>query len=214
MDKPISISSSDAQSTQSTSEGTDTDKNVENVVTFMELKPNNKEIYFYNTINTFFKKLAIEKVRTMIDIMKGTSEISLRMLDWFATKYVKKEKIVFELGNNERFNVFISYKSQLRSYKKKYFDPFRRRKKFVYSIGTLNIITTIGQLNFFKWLFTNDILTFIIKNHKAILGKMVDANKLDKKRKTDKKSSPKKEPKKTPAAITLREYKDNILSFD
>ena len=55
------------------------------------------------------------------------------------------------------FNVHISYKAQLQSYKKKYFDPFRRRKKFYYKYNKEEnkyFYTTIGQLNFFRWIFS------------------------------------------------------------
>ena len=69
----------------------------------------------------------------MIDIINGKSEISLRILDWFVTRYSNKYKITIDMGDEEDiFNVHISYKAQLKSYKKKYFDPFRRKKKFFF----------------------------------------------------------------------------------
>ena len=104
----------------------------------------------------------------MIDIVEGQSDISLRLLDWFVTRHASKQKIRFDkydVSNNSDkfdkrvdrcFNVHISYKAQLKSYKKKYFDPFRRRKKFKYYFDkekTVHLCTTIGQLNFFRWAF-------------------------------------------------------------
>lgn len=152
-----------------------------------------KELCYYKTIDKFFKGCADENISKMIDIIEGKSHISLRVLDWFVTKYSKKK---IDCGINkdaEIFDVRISYKSQLKSYKKKYFDPFRRRKKFVYYFGDRNdnkyIDTTLGQLNFFKWAFYNNVLVYVDKNLKNIIKEMNNSNKEEKKKKVQKKLS-------------------------
>lgn len=74
----------------------------------------------------------------------------------------------------------------MKSYKKRYFDPFRRRKKFKYYFDrekTISLCTTIGQLNFFKWAFTNNVVEYVISNHNLINKAMVNTNKIDKSRK-------------------------------
>ena len=79
-------------------------------------------------VNNFFKNYQIE---IMIDIINSKSKISLRILDWFVTSYAKKKKICYDISNNgekDNFNVHINYKAQLKSYTKKYFDPFREKK--------------------------------------------------------------------------------------
>ena len=43
------------------------------------------------------------------------------------------------------------------------------------------IITTIGQLNFFKWAITNKIINYVIENHKMINDEMNRMNKINKK---------------------------------
>ena len=58
-------------------------------------------------------------------------------------------------------NVYTSYKSQLKSYSKKFFDPFCRRERINITMNDSNIVTTIGQLNFFKWAIDNKILDYI-----------------------------------------------------
>ena len=62
-------------------------------------------------------------------------------------------------------NVFQSYKSQLRAYSKKRFDPFCRRNRIHYNCHGEILDTTIGQLNFFKWAISNLIIDYI-KLHK------------------------------------------------
>ena len=53
---------------------------------------------------------------------------------------------------SKQFNVFRSYKAQLKSFSKRNFDPFCRRNRIYYTVHSDNldikINTTIGQLNF------------------------------------------------------------------
>ena len=142
-----------------------------------------KELCYYKTIDKFYKICSNENITKMIDIIDGKSNISLRILDWFVTKYSKKKIDCYTNKEAEIFDVRISYKSQLKSYKKRYFDPFRRRKKFVYYFNNTYINTTLGQLNFFKWAFSNNILIYVDKNLKHISKEMNIANKEDKKKK-------------------------------
>jgi hypothetical protein len=66
-----------------------------------------------------------ENVNKFIPIINSESNISIRLIDHFITKYCKKNKIIYKLNNSEdneqNFNVFISYKQQLKTYKKKVF---------------------------------------------------------------------------------------------
>ena len=121
-----------------------------------------KLLQFYNSNNNFDK---------MINIINGTSKISLRIVDWFVTNYSKKNYVVYELDNvkNERVKVYNDYKLKLKAYSKKKFDPFCRweRINVPYKNGTC-IQTTLGQLNFFKWTIENKILDYIEANYKTI----------------------------------------------
>lgn len=105
----------------------------------------------------------------LLPVVEGRSEVSLRLVDWFVTSYAKSSGVVINRrhGNNVvHFNVYLSYRSQLKAFSKKMFDPFRRcdRIKFVYDKGGKTIETTIGQLNFFRWVLENDILEHIEAN--------------------------------------------------
>jgi len=151
-----------------------------------ELTFNKKESMYYVMIDKFFNTCSAEQINKMIDIINGNSEISLRVLDWVVTRYAKK-KIGFNNGTDDFFDMHISYKAQLRSYKKIYFDPFRRRNKFNYHYDPKNkqnkILTTLGQLNFFKWATLNNIILFVENNLQAITKAMFVSNKEDKKKK-------------------------------
>ena len=66
----------------------------------------------------------------ILPIINGESEVSLRLIDWFATNYSKKNYTVYMLKDSskqeKRFKVYIDYKLKLKAYSKKRFDPFCR----------------------------------------------------------------------------------------
>lgn len=163
------------------------------------LKFSPREVSYYNTIDKYFRTLQKQKIEKMLDIIEGTSNISLRILDWFVTKYAHTNKVRYKVEqcDEDSFHVHLGYKSQLKTFKKKYFDPFRRRTKFYYNYDKtykeLVIDTTIGQLNFFKWAFGNKVIEYVEKHIKIISKAMNIANKEDKKRKIIKKKSKEKE---------------------
>lgn len=147
-----------------------------------------KEKLYYLTVDKYFRSTSKKNVDKMVNIIAGKSKISLRLLDWFVTRYAKKYKINYYIEEeNERFNVHIGYKAQLKSFKKKYFDPFRRKKKFNYNnvkdISGKPLYTTIGQLNFFKWVFGYKIINYVEEKYEIINNAMIKSNKDDKKRK-------------------------------
>jgi hypothetical protein len=53
--------------------------------------------------------------------LTGEAEISLRIIDWFVTKFSRKNFTAYDL-NGQRFVVYKSYKGQLDAYNKQYFE--------------------------------------------------------------------------------------------
>ena len=69
--------------------------------------------------------------------------------------------------------VHTNYKGQLKAYSKRNFDPFCRRNRIrFYYEENKYFITTVGQLNFFKWAFNNKIINYAIDNQKKIYENM------------------------------------------
>ena len=137
-------------------------------------------------------------------IITQKSILSLRILDWLVTNYAKKENIVYTIIKNNQevnFNIYLDYKNQLKAYSKKYFDPFCRRERLIINTKNLSwkcyyekdnekteneIITTVGQLNFFKWFIENNVLNYAIENIRKIdndMTKTLTENKKFTKRK-------------------------------
>ena len=132
----------------------------------------------------FYKKN--DNLERILPIINGKSEVSLRLIDWFATNYCKKHYVVytFKEGTKEkRFKVYQDYKLKLKAYSKKRFDPFCRwdRITIPYKDDTF-IETTIGQLNFFRWYIENKIIDYIETNFKQIETDMNKRNSTSKKR--------------------------------
>jgi hypothetical protein len=115
-------------------------------------------------------------------LITGKYKISLRIIDWFVTNYSKKHNLVID-KNNKPFIVFLEYKSQLKAYSKKQFDPFCRRSRIHYEYEkNKKFETTIGQLNFFRWAIENLIIDHIMKNYDDIekdMNNTLKTNKLD-----------------------------------
>ncbi len=121
----------------------------------------------------FFKER--KNLNMVIPIITGKSKISLRILDWFVTNFSKKNNINYivqyenKLKGTRNFIVYLDYKAQLKAYSKKLFDPFCRRERISFIDHDNNeLITTVGQLNFFRWAIENKIIDFIYENYDDI----------------------------------------------
>jgi len=100
----------------------------------------------------------IDKVLTYLN---GDAPLSLRIIDWFVTKYSRKGFVRYPL-NGQEFLVYLSYKGQLKAYSKQYFDPNCRRERIMFTIpGHEQFMTTIGKLNFFRWALESKILDYM-----------------------------------------------------
>jgi hypothetical protein len=104
----------------------------------------------------------------IMELLQGTSIISLRLIDWFVTNYAKRHSIGYILGGQE-FMVYMSYKSQLKAYSKKLFDPFCRRERIMFSLpGTEQFVTTVGKLNFFRWAIEKNVIEYLKTHREAV----------------------------------------------
>ena len=140
----------------------------------------NNLIEFYKDDNNLDK---------MLKIITGESTISLRIVDWFATNYAKKNYTLYTIedshGNLRRFKVYFDYKLKLKAYSKRRFDPFCRWERINIPYKGDNFIeTTIGQLNFFKWAIENKVINYIEENYDTIEKDMNSRNSTSKRKET------------------------------
>jgi hypothetical protein len=141
-----------------------------------------KESLIKSKLLDFYKNK--ENLNILLPIILQKTRLSLRSLDWFVTNYCKKNNINYLLlkdNNLVTYFPYKSYKSQLKAYSKKFCDPFCRRERIIFDyknnviIDYINkssieidhneyIITTLGQLNFFKFAIKDSIIKYAMEN--------------------------------------------------
>lgn len=149
-----------------------------------------KNNVLFCALHKFYDQCPSDDKQMFLDIINGKSKMSLRIIDWFITNYTKKFNIIYYIPkkkrsvkrrmspkNNyyesshldqassvDRFIVYLRYRSQLKSYNKANFDPFCRNDRITGWGDDGDIVTTIGQLNFFRWAIENRVLEYINDN--------------------------------------------------
>lgn len=173
-----------------------------------------KELCYYRMVDRFFRAIPQADIVNMINIVSERSEISLRILDWFVTRFSKKRIDINLNDGRETFDVHISYRAQLKSYKKRYFDPFKRYKKFWYNYDktdkTKLFYTTLGQLNFFKWAIGNNITKYVGTNLVNLTKMMNTSNKNDKEKEPTKRKRKTTETNKSTDNKTVKKVSNDI----
>ena len=148
----------------------------------MNIQITSQENMILKSLEKFYEDT--NNINLFIPIINSESKISIRLIDHFVTKYSKTNKISFKLKENDveqTFNIHTSYKQQLKAFQKRHFDPFSRGDRIPYFMGDSCVITTIGQLNFFKWFISKKIYEYINENHVNIENDMNKKNKFEKK---------------------------------
>jgi hypothetical protein len=126
-----------------------------------------------NSLQRFYA--SVDNITEIVAMLQGTSEISLRVIDWFVTNYAKTHTTNYIL-NGQEFLVYRDYKSQLKAYSKKLFDPFCRRERIYFQVPNHpSFLTTVAKLNFFRWAIEKNILTYI-KLHQQEIEKEMNAS--------------------------------------
>ena len=160
-------------------------------------------------INFYNKNSNIDRI---LPIINGESKISLRLIDWFVTNYSKKYFTMIKTGD-KRFKVYIDYKLKLKAYSKKRFDPFCRWDRITIPYKKNSLMeTTIGQLNFFKWIINNNIIEYIEKHFDEINNDQFKRNSTSKnKLKTNNKTRKKREELSIFASKSIKKEKVKIV---
>lgn len=121
-----------------------------------------------------------------LNIVLKKSKISLRVLDWFVTRYSLDHDVKYLIKKHDRtriFCVYQSYQAELIGYRKKLFDPFSRKDRIRLTYvdpednENKSVATTPGQLNFFSWAIENSIIDYVEQNYDQIKEHMKQCNK-------------------------------------
>lgn len=132
----------------------------------------NVSLKLVQNILQFFDEHTIE-ILHFINYKYGVyKKISLRKINFFVIIYSKLENTHI-LKHGKPFYIYLEYTLQLRLYRRRLFDPFRRGVlKVFYIYNGKQYWSTLPQLNFFKWIFENQIIDYILQNECKIFTKI------------------------------------------
>jgi hypothetical protein len=106
-----------------------------------------------------------EDLDLLRSVLRGrVSGVSLRLLDYLVTNFSKAKNTIYKTAKGENVHLYREYKSQLRGYSKRQFDPFARRERVLVDFPGGAIETTTAQLNFFRWAFSRGVVDFAAEN--------------------------------------------------
>ena len=105
----------------------------------------------------------------LLPLVTQTSPVSLRALDWAVVNWSKQHNIVCaSIVPGQMTNVHHAYRAALKYWKRRLFDPFRRRARIVVVVDGEEHETTLGQANFALWTYRTGVLNYVTTHLDAI----------------------------------------------
>jgi len=102
----------------------------------------------------------------------GEDIITMSTINYVSTNYAKDFSSYVTIDGKPKY-IHQSYRKKLNRWTKKKFDAFCRQTKFpFYYNDNEYVVTTVGQLNYYKWCLEIDLLTFIRENYDDIIINM------------------------------------------
>ena len=128
------------------------------------------------------QEYTLDVVRTvLVPLITQTSPVSLRALDWAVVNWSKQHNIVCpSIVPGQMTNIHHSYRNALKYWKRRLFDPFRRRSRLTVIIEGEEFETTLGQANFALWTYKTGVLNYVTTNIEAI---EIDMNRVSQRQK-------------------------------
>lgn len=154
----------------------------QNIELFKIIQLTSQELVRLKGNDDFYDNLA--NAEKFINIILGKCDISIRLIDHFVTKYSKFNKSNYKMVEGDKdisFNIHFDYKNQLKHYQKIHFDPFSRGDRIPFFMNGTCIITTIGQLNFFKWFISKKVFDYLQIKKEDVYNDMNKKNKIERK---------------------------------
>ena len=141
-----------------------------------------RQIRRLREIVAYFDEAAV--LRLLVPVATASFDISLRLLDYCCTNYAKKTRVVI-CEDGIAVHLFSLYKDWLRHYRRRCFDPFRRRERITFQNPCNTderLDTTVAQLNFLRWADKYKVISYVRLNLHAIEQDMMHTLTESKKR--------------------------------
>lgn len=125
-------------------------------------------------------------VSVLLPFLNQTSPISLRALDWAVVNWSKKYNVICSSAFPGRMtNIHQAYRKTLTYWKRRLFDPFRRRARIVVRIEEREYETTLGQANFTLWAYRTGVLSYVLGHIESIETDMNEVSRRSKRSKSE-----------------------------
>lgn len=127
-----------------------------------------RQIRRLQEIAGFFTETNVTRI--LVPVAKAEFDVSLRLLDYCCTNYAKKTRVVI-CEDRKSIHLFSLYKDWLRHYRRRTFDPFRRRERICFPSpppATEWLETTVAQLNFLRWADLYGVIRYVRRNLQQI----------------------------------------------
>ena len=119
-------------------------------------------------------------------LLTRSSPVSLRALDWAVVNWSKQHNVVCSSTiPGQMTNIHYAYRNTLSYWKRRLFDPFRRRSRIQVKIGSGVYDTTLGQANFALWTYQTGVLSYVLTHIDLIEADMNRVSKRHKKERAD-----------------------------
>jgi hypothetical protein len=128
-----------------------------------------------------------ELLRTvLLPFIAQTSPVSLRALDWAVVNWSKKHNVMCSsMHPGEMTNIHHAYRKTLTYWKRRLFDPFRRRMRICVHIDDVTYWTTLGQANFALWSYRTGVLSYVLGHIDAIEDDMNQVSRRHKRQRNE-----------------------------
>ena len=152
----------------------------------------------------------------LVPLLTQTSPVSLRALDWSVVNYSKQYTVFCpSLIPGQITNINQAYHTCLSYWKRKLFDPFRRRSRIILKVDDKEYKTTLGQANFALFTYKTGILAYVISHIDEIEADMNKVSKMNKKlRQTTGSHRKRTELTKSSEQICIAYHAPTTVSFD
>lgn len=102
----------------------------------------------------------------LVPLITQAGDVSLRVLDYAVVSWSKTHRVLCSsaAAAGTLVNVHEAYLDTLHYWRRRLFDPFRRRARVRVEVDGAVHTTTLGQANFALWLHRTGILAFVLSN--------------------------------------------------
>ena len=111
----------------------------------------------------------------VVPVITQKNRVSLRALDWAVVQYCRRYGVMIE-HNHQIVNIHEVYSKALTHWRRRNFDPFRRRCRLYFTLDKVEYESTCGQLCFLVWSVRMGIFDFVVNNIADIEADMYKTN--------------------------------------